>query len=117
MDELQRKWLIKCNKNQLIELIEYLTSRHSSCSWDLTNYINNQREINLKDLSDEADRLNHLAADERKKYLSIIAPCGVKVPILPAEKLNEALNHLEAAKSYDKQWERIMEKIDRGDVS
>ena len=113
MDELQRKWLIKCNKNQLIELIEYLTSHNSSCSWDLTHYINNQREIHFNALLDEADRLNHLAVDERKKYLAIIEPCGVKVPILPAEKLNEAIKHLEAANSYDKQWKSIMKKVDK----
>lgn len=111
MDEFQRKWVLKCSKNQLIELIEYLTSRHSSCSWDLTSYINNQCEINLKDLLDEADRLNQLAADERRKYIEIMEPCGKEVPLLPAEKLNEALNHLETANSYDKQWESIMKKI------
>lgn len=117
MDELQHKWLIKCNKNQLIELIEYLTSHNSECSWNLAHYINNQREIHLKALLDEADHLNHLASEEQRKYFAIIKPCGKEVALLPAEMLNKAIKHLDAANSYDKQWKSIMKKIDKEVVS
>ena len=103
--------LEKYTKSELIEAIEMLTGGSRS---ELERCLYCIDENRVKTLCDEADRLNKMSAEASQQYIDILKPYnGKRIIEIPLDVMEKADDYINKAHALDRQWSKIMKKIER----
>ncbi len=103
--------LNKYTKSELIEAIGMLTGGSYAELERCLYCIDGNR---VKNLCEEADRLNKISSEARQQYIDMLKPYnGKKFSEIPLEVLAKAQKYINKARDADEKWSKIMKKIER----
>lgn len=103
--------LDKYTKSELIEAIGMLTGG-SYAEFERCLYFIDEKRI--KELFDEAYRLNNVAVEARQQYIDMLKPYnGKKFSEIPLEVIAKSQKYINKARDADEKWSKIMKKTER----